>query len=202
MKTFDDLKMLSIYNRYIIKENSGNPSSYENPIIIALIDSNEATRLNLVKTALENMNKYKFYELVDDISTISKEFIKPEFRWNSTDDTIFTTTNKYNFKISVFKTDKLKDERGIRDVHLKFEDRGTSPDPEKYTKYELVSTKTTPTNTSYQIQLSFDKEYNPLFTAVLPDEKAKEYEGYKPTSTFLPINIPTNANIVLGARAI
>ena len=200
MKTFDDLKMLSIYNRYIIKENSGEPSSHENPIIQA---TNESTRLSLVKTSLENMNKYKFYELVDDISTISKEFIKPEFRWNSTENPyIFTTSNKYNFKISVFRTDKLTDEQGVRDLHLKFEVRGTSPDPEKYTKYELVSTKTTPTPTSYHIQLSFDDGFNPLFTPVLPDNKVKEYEGYKPTSTFLPINIPTNANIVMGARAL
>lgn len=200
MKTFDDLKILSIYNRYIIKENSGEQSSYENPIITT---TDESTRLDLVKTALENMNKYKFYELVDDISAISKEFIKPEFRWYSTENpNIFTTSNKYDFKISVFRTDTLKDERGIRDVHLRLEDRGISPDPSKYTKYELVSTNITPRGTSYQIQLSFDDGFNPLFTPVLPDDKVKEYEGYKPTSTFLPINIPTNANIVMGARAL
>lgn len=200
MKTFDDLKMLSIYNRCIIKENNIEQSSYENPIITT---TDQSTRLTLVETALENMNKNKFYELIDDISKISKEFIKPEFRWNPTEDpNIFTTNNKYNFKKTVFKTDIAKLERGINDVHFKLEDRGISPDPNKYTKYELVSTKYSPKPTSYNIQLSFNDDLNPLFSPVLDEDTIKEYEGYKPNSTFLPINIPIIANIVTGARAL
>ena len=121
------------------------------------------------------------------------------------DDLVFKTRKKYNAVISAIPMSKLPDQITNRDEREKYAleliNRGSSPDP-SYTSYEVVAKNLKPKITSYSIKLSFDSNDNPIFEPILDDATRKAYEGYRPHSTFLPINLPKEVNLVTGARAL
>ena len=190
MKTFDDIQLLSIYNRYIIKENTQN---YQNPLLAFEI-SNES-----LAQAINKMNQ-GIFELHDKKFNLS-DLLNPNFKWVEINDG-FATENDYQFQRKILPTSILNDSEN---VFLNLREQFNINDAD-YLAYELSANLNRKEFDNFKIELKITDNYEPILTPILTDNIKKIYAKYDINQTFLPRKIAAiklkNNNMFVSARAI
>lgn len=184
MKTLDDIQLISIYNRNIIKENTSNQSN--NPL--------SQSKIFKINKAL--MNLYP-YEIVNpqNIVEISKHLMSETTRWKSIDGGFLLESNP------VFKLSTKIISIGSLSENYKIILNNTQTTSQNHLNYEVCA-RGNPLvldENSFKLKLIFDNN-EPKFEVVTNN---KSLEGLDANSTFIPKMVKAGQikNLIRGVRA-
>lgn len=184
MKTLDDIQILSLYKRYIIKENNQN---YTNPLkqvrqfkINRIFNEFNKGPLFIDKTVTDI-----FIELADDKTIWTRSgngnFILNNPNFNLIAKAVPITSLNENQELI------LKNVESNSDAHLNYQLNA---------RIKAVSIKPT------QLILSLEDIQEPKLEIIFDRAKMESYKNYKPESTFLPRIAKASQikNLFKGAR--